>query len=142
MEKLRCEASRRGNAKTRKATGLRDACQEFAQRARGIGWSLLWIGVGLWAQAGICAEELAVDLAETLERRRKPQAVLWAGRGVNGLWERLIRVVRRCQPGVAAWRRLAARIDASLTARCDPASDRTHWIGEASKNQGIASLSR
>lgn len=114
---------RQRDAEAGTAAGVRGAYRRFLQEARRVGWQSLLVGTGLWLHVAVCTESFVVDFAEALERRR-PRATRWDSRTVNGVWERSIRVVRRCEPGVRAWRRLAARIDLALIERCGLADRR------------------
>lgn len=91
-----------------------------------MGWQSLWVGAGLWLEAAVCTERFVVDLAEILERRR-PRPVRWDSRIAIRMLETLVRVVRRCEPGVRAWRRLATRIDVALIERCGLAAGTYHF---------------
>ncbi len=109
--------SRRRDCEAGTAPGVRAACWRFLQQARGAGWQSLWVGTGIWLRVAVCAESFVVDLVGTLERRR-PEAAHWHSRIVNGMWEWSIRAVRRCEPGLRAWRQRAMRTDAALLERC------------------------
>lgn len=108
---------RRRDSEAGTAPGVRDAYRRFLQQARCAGWQSLWVGAAIWLGAAVCAESFVVDLVKILERR-KPEVLHWHSRIVSGMWERSIRAVRRCEPGLKTWRRLAVRIDAALGERC------------------------
>ena len=104
------------------AGGVRAAYRRFLREARRFAWRLLWVGNGLCLEAAACAERFFVDLVEDLERKssrlERTCSRSWYSRIIGGVWGRLIRVARRCEPGVSAWRRLAMRIDVTLIERC------------------------
>ena len=95
---------------------VRATYRQLLQEVRRLGWQSLGIGTGLWLEAAICTERFVADSADALERR-KPEPKGWDSRIISEVDERLIRVARGCELRTKAWRRLAARIDATLIER-------------------------
>lgn len=101
--------------------GVRAAFQQLRQEAQRFGWRALLVGSGLGVVAAVTAEQFVVDLAGALEARQpRPEtsgARHWSGGVVSGIWTRLLRLVRGCEPAVRGWREGAMRIDAAWLAR-------------------------
>ena len=113
--------SSHGNAEAGATAGVRAALRQCLHEARRFGWQVLLVGSGFWLEAAVCAERFVVDVADILEQRgRQPDHAVarhWSSRIVNGVRERLVRAVRRCEPAARAWQRLAVRTDLALLER-------------------------
>lgn len=102
-------------------TGVRTAIGALRQEVVRLGFLLLLVGSGLWVLAAACAERFVADLATALQARGalsrgstdRPR-VYRAAERIPG---RLSDAIRRCEPALVGWHRLAVRWDRKLLER-------------------------
>lgn len=115
------EFSSHGNTEARATAGVRAALRQCLREARRFSWQILLVGSGFWLEAAVCTERFVVDVAAAFEQKRgQPDHMVarhWSSRIVHGVWGRLVRAVRRCEPAAKAWHRHAIRTDIALLER-------------------------